>query len=422
MSIFRNVIGTFLANVTSIFLGFLISVITSRMLGIEGRGIFTVINTTIVLISTVCNFGINQSIAYYVSKDKNSKLFYFSALMLQGLFSTVVVFIFLLLNDIFISVLKISKLDYFWMVLCIPLALMLPVIRYFFVGINKINKYNILNILEKILNILVICLIFVTNIDIGLMFLIPLVITFVVGIFISKESLKISFNKNIIKNLFQYGIGNYIGLIANFLSYRIAIFIINFFLTIEQVGIYSISMVLAELFFIIPNTLNVVLFKKIAQSNNVTDYYNKMLRVSNGVMIIGLVLFIIFGKQAIILIYSEQFAAAYFPSVILLSGILGANNFRLFSNLFIAQGRVQIYSKCGLVNMASTIILDLFLIPYYGLLGAAFASFFSYMLTYLYAFYNYKVIYNVRIKDTLIITKKDFVEFSKLINAKRIKV
>jgi O-antigen/teichoic acid export membrane protein len=183
--------------------------------------------------------------------------------------------------------------------------------------------------------------------------------------------------------------------ISLFMLFRVDIYLINYFLGTEQAGLYSIAVILSELLQKFANTAGTVLFPKIAGERNVSSGHRLSLGVLFLVSAVGLVfaaLLAVFGREIIVLLYKERYAAAVSPLMWLLPGTVVMAVGKIF--MFSLWGRgfppsTYIVPLCALVLNAT---LNAILIPRYGIDGAAFSTSFSYcvfgvILASVYAFH-----------------------------------
>ena len=153
-------------------------------------------------------------------------------------------------------------------------------------------------------------------------------------------------------------------------------------LDIEQVGIYSIAVKLAEFWIFIPSILVSTLmpyFVNLRDTNNELYYYRLSQLYSllfwMGVFVGGVTL--IFGKDIIKLLYGEAYIDAYLALVInIWNGVFISQ--AIARGIWMINENLQIYRVYNnVLSVATNIILNIILIPKYGISGAAVSSILS---------------------------------------------
>ncbi len=196
-----------------------------------------------------------------------------------------------------------------------------------------------------------------------------------------------------------------LGVVSLLVSLNIQIprYYLEYFTTIEQVGIFAAIFQLANIGLILVNSIGQLVAPKLALYFK--DNIKKFVKFSLITMILisifsGIILLIVylFGNNIIHIIYGSNFSDAgniFFvimlaTSVGYLSTILGiiTTTTRNFSKQYI-------YTY---ISFFSTLIFGWFLIPIYGLEGAAYTLMISYML---------KIFFNIKVLYKIIITKRE---------------
>jgi O-antigen/teichoic acid export membrane protein len=179
----------------------------------------------------------------------------------------------------------------------------------------------------------------------------------------------------------NYGSKGYVANAVNFLNYRLNMYFLNFFIGAAAVGLYSISVGLAEMIWIVPSTIAFVLFPT-ASSMRPHEAAELTATSCRHAFLISAILSICaltLGGFAINLLYGSSFSDSYLPLVALLPGILMNSTGALTSSYLNSIGKV-IYSPIIVTTeLLISIVLSLLLIPPYGLLGAAVSSSISFV-------------------------------------------
>jgi len=162
------------------------------------------------------------------------------------------------------------------------------------------------------------------------------------------------------------------------------------FISIEHIGYYTFAANIALLIYIISLSLNKAIQVKMMQSLKENKLPNKELLVNFTLFYISYLIMIIFTKQLIVIFGNQNYLSVEITVKILVLGYGFAYFFAILSNILYYFGDSMVLGKISLIGAIVLFILDITLIPKYGLNGAAFAV----LLTYLYMFlHSYKYIF-----------------------------
>ena len=187
--------------------------------------------------------------------------------------------------------------------------------------------------------------------------------------------------------MLSFGLKGHIGNMLQFFNYRLDIFILNGFLGPANVGIYTVSVRLAELLWYLPDAVGFVIFPKAASSRpeDMNAFTPRVFHITLGLTALGALGLALFGRPAINLVFSSVFIGAYVPMLVLLPGVVLLGGAKVLTNEIAGRGYPHYNSLNSGLALILTVILDLVLIPRYGLLGAALASSIAYAAIFLTA-------------------------------------
>lgn len=186
------------------------------------------------------------------------------------------------------------------------------------------------------------------------------------------------------RQLLSYGARAHAANFVQFFNYRLDQFALNYLSGTREVGIYTISVRLAELVWQLPNAVSVVILPR-AAATDATPMTRITMRAFRWTILItsaaGLFLAIV-GKPLIVLLFSRRFAAAYAPMVWLLPGTILFGGAIVLANDLAGRNRPGVNGLIGAVSLSFTVVLDFALIPHFGAVGAAVASTLAYTVTF----------------------------------------
>jgi len=185
---------------------------------------------------------------------------------------------------------------------------------------------------------------------------------------------------SVLRPMVAYGLRGHIGNLLHFFNYRLDMFVVNYYLTPGDVGIYTISVRLAELLWMFPRSAAFVIFPKAAATNPeaMNTFTPKVFRLVIGLSILCAAGLVVVGRPLISLFFSRAFVDAYLPMVALLPGTALLGSTKILTSDIAGRGYPQFHSISAGCALVLTIVLDFWFIPRHGVLGASVASSIAY--------------------------------------------
>ncbi len=181
----------------------------------------------------------------------------------------------------------------------------------------------------------------------------------------------------------RYGMKAHAGSIVQFLNYRLDVFLVNAFLGSAQVGIYGISARLAETLWYLPNAVAFVIFPKAAAgARDLRTFTPKVFWITLGATALAGIGLLVVGRPLIVMAFSRDFAGAYPALVGLLPGAVLLGGAKVLSNDIAGRGFPHYNAINAVAGLLFTVVLDVVLIPRYGIVGAALASSVAYAVVF----------------------------------------
>jgi O-antigen/teichoic acid export membrane protein len=189
-------------------------------------------------------------------------------------------------------------------------------------------------------------------------------------------------NPSVIGPVVSFGLKSHIGNLFQFFNYRLDMFILNYFLGPENVGLYTVSVALAEMLWFLPNAVGFVIFPQTASTRHalMNRFTPKVCGMTLLITALGALVLCLSGKILIPFIYSDAFQPAYSPLLILLPGVVLLGGAKVLTNDIAGRGFPHYNSMIAGVTLILTVLLDILLIPRYGVSGAAFATTLTYAM------------------------------------------
>ena len=380
------IIGSLFNNVFS----FIITLIITNNFGAEVYGNYIYLLNYIVIISSFLLIGTNNGLAYKLPRIKNreKKGSYISfAYTISFTFSIIVVLC------IFIFLEQLSSIaDKRLIILAAPLIILIPLknitmgaLRGLKRSLNLVIFRDVLSSLTFFINILFVVFIIkklnVEGIIIAQIITHIVIVTYGVVYLFKNKLIKspLSLAKGELKSFMRYSLFVFFTGIVAILLFRTDIVMIGYFLKAEDVGIYRVVIKLTTYIVFLNSNINIMLGPEISalssknKHNEIVAIYKL---VTRWVVIFGACVFAfiiispsnilsLFGNEftigasAIIVMAFGKIISLTFGPVALLNSMMNHPKSNLISNIFV---------------LFCNIILNLYLIPKYGITGAAIAT------------------------------------------------
>lgn len=395
MSFVRNVSLTFITRIGILIVTLATSVIIARTLGPEGKGLYSLVVLVAFVVLHTTHLGIGSGSGYFLGrKGVSLELLagsWFSISLVIGCVSlglsllVVPRLVLRLLPDVPVRLVIIALFS-------IPFALLAANMNALFRANNDFRRYNALaGVAPVSLLAILSVLLFVypgSKIEAAVVaFLVAYVIAGLaaVGLIMSVVKLRFHWVKGLMRKALAFGIQAHFASFLEYLSLRIDLVLINFFMQTEHVGFYTISVVLVEKIWIVPEVLSVVLHPRVAHSgdeeaNRLTSIVCRNTLV---VTLLGCAGILVFGRFLIQFFYGDSFLPSVSPLYLLLPGVIATGLSRIIRSDMLARGYPRLIFWSGLVALCTNVVLNVILIPRYGIDGAAVATSISYSLNFI---------------------------------------
>lgn len=396
----------------------LTAIVISRVLGPADRGEYALILMTPWLLVTLGRLGLGHAVNYYASKTSPTILITNSVVLSLGL-SAVLMFVAYLFGYFFHDTFfhSIDRKLMVLMVLFVPLYVFSNHFVSLLQGLYKITLRNALPMGQSLLNLLLLLALIVfwkqglRGALIASLASLALMVSAALAFLwkeIDPKEMRLDFV--FMKGLLKYGFQSHVGNVLKDLSYRSDILIIGYFLSPEQVGYYVTAVTVAEVLWIVPDAVGSVLLPRVAslsseEAKAFTPAVSRIVMIA--VSLLCLVLFLL-GRPMIGLAFGEKFLPAVSVLFLLLPGVLALTVWKILANDLIGRGFPTQYSVTSGVALVTMVALDLWLIPRFGIKGAAVASTVSYVFATLAIVAIYVRTTGNSIRDLVVPSKGDF--------------
>ena len=405
-------------------------VLVARFLGPEGKGIIAILSAPVMLVCAFGEFGIRQATGYLIGKKEYdpkdiqaSMLALFCVTGTLGFAATLIAYAFL---GTFEHGLGVNLL----FACTVPIILLRRFANGLLLGRQMITGMNYIEILDRVTLLLGILGLVVWLqhgvFGAGLAYFLGSLVSASMLLFLISRfaSLKPRWVTPIPLELLRKGILYAASLFFISLNGRIGILMLGAIRDESQVGIYSVGISISEMIWQIPLSLGVVLFARSLswsprQARHRLDHVLLLLRIMFPVSALCAGGLFLVSHFLVPVLYGKEFTDSIAVLAWLLPGTVPMTLF-LFMHFYAAgQGNPQLALNGFIPAVILSILLNLYLIPKFGYLGAAFSSTFSYAFgSTVYVFF-FRKIYPCRILDIIALRRSDIVYLWNLRNSKQ---
>jgi O-antigen/teichoic acid export membrane protein len=397
----KNVALISVVNLLIALKGIIFVPLITKLLGAFNYGIWVQISVTITLLAPLIRLGLTNSLIRYLAAEKDTDT------IKEGIYSVIFLISIIAFASTLFFIIFIIPVSNFFQTPIILVAL-LPIIILFeclngvffavFQAFQRMLRYSFLTIIASLGEIIFVVLSILLGYGIYgavlSLLIIRLIVSIISSAFIYKKfGFKIP-DFHFIKKYLLFGLPT---LLSGF-SYSIVTsadkYLVGFFLGTLFVGYYAPAYSLGNIitFLILP--LSFVLFPAVCKSydeNELDEVKNKLKYSLKYFLIIAIPA--VFGLSAlvkeILQIFSTQEIAtySYFVTPFVATSTLFYGLSDIFSQIIILAKKTKIVGYIWFAAAIINIILNLILIPLYGILGAAISTLLCYLLAFLLIYF-----------------------------------
>jgi O-antigen/teichoic acid export membrane protein len=403
-SLFYNTIHSLVTAVLSVLLSLATSVLVARGLGPAAKGGVDIIFATTNLLVMIFGFSLTSGIVYVIAQGRSAVRKLIVQLIILSFVQSLLSGVFLILvlqSDVSSEIFPkdIQEWSVFAVILLVFLNLVNNYYYSIFVGFQDFPKVNRCGILVKIASFLIMFSFFVLS-GLGvwefneIVVIWVSVISSVFSIFLLRYFVVPLLNHGIeskgsgIREILFYSIPAYMANVVQYLSYRLDIFIVGFFMDLRGVGLYALSVNISQSIWLFSGTISNVFYPNVASTTDKNLINHRTARVARLTLFLNVILCFILafvGANFLPFIFGEDFRESILPLLWLLPGvaIFGVTN--VISSYVVGMGKPGLTFWFAIVCLVVTVFLDISLIPLWGIEGAAIASSTAYIAASLFS-------------------------------------
>lgn len=384
---FGKILNTFGAKALSAVINLLIAIILSQYLGPAGKGIQSLIITTITFVLVFANLVGGATLVYLVPRYAPSLLILPSYLwtILVSMVSYFVLLLFPVVEEAFIlHICVLSTLNSF-----------VAINTSILIGREKISTSNLISLIQPFILIISLLIFFSIKDEPGILdYIYSLYFSFGLSVLVSfayynKYCGRISLHslkeyRQIAIEMARYGILNQVAHITQMLSFRLSYYVLDHYHGEAAVGVYSNGISLAESIWLIAKSISMVQYARIANIDDRIEAAKltvRLIKFSLAASLIILIPLMLLPSSFYVFIFGDGFSGTRMVIWTLSVGVLVYNFSILTGHYFSGTGRYQVNAIASSLGLVASVILYFTLIPKFSLAGAGWATSISYLIT-----------------------------------------
>lgn len=414
----KHLISSVLTQVPVFILGVLSGVFSTRILGDDGKGIFSLFQANAQLFVLVFSFGIQTGMVYFISSKKiNERHVIGMAMSVFGVCSLLLIGILIISSltdtgNYFLPDGYTSPTYLMALFLMFLLSFLNSLFGAVFQAHSKFNTINYIALTNSIINTLVFTSLFFLidietktapekfNIILAITISVLLVNSLLWFYNYSKQiALRPDFTyefKHQFKTFISYNSSIYLGMFINFFNYRLDLWIVNHYLNDKELSYYSLAANINQIILFLAVTIASVMLPNLSSKSEAerTETFIKVSRLCFSLFLLITLTGYLLSAWIIPFMYGVEFESTVMPFQIILPGMLFSCISQVFSIFIVSSNRNIFNITACSVGLLFTLVLDLWLIPILGINGAAIATTFSYFaifaITYIFVITHIK--------------------------------
>lgn len=214
-----------------------------------------------------------------------------------------------------------------------------------------------------------------------------------------------------IRDALKYSAFSHLSAVAIFLTYRMDIFFISKYLTPVDIGIYMVSVNISERVWVISESVSKVLFARLVVLASDDARTELSLRVNRIGALLNLLIVLaigLLGHTFINIFFGPAYISSYNLLVILLPGVFVSSVGKLLSRDLDAKGKPKFNTMISGGSLVINFCLNLYLIPLWGVKGAACATTLTYVVNGIFTYIIFVRIAGLGFFEPLKFRKNDF--------------
>lgn len=419
MSFLRKSTLTLLSRVAIFVLGFISQAWIARLLGPAGKGTYAMLTLIPSLVAQLASLGLHNAHIFLIGRKETDLK---AAAENSLIFSIVVGGI--LFGGYWLAREWVDPLFFknvapeitTWVSLTFPLHFFFLIFNYLALANDDLLGFNLPNIGRSAYMLLGLTIVsLIGTIDLWMVNLIWVITNAMLAVqcwwlIYRRQHFGLRWHGGLFRSSVKFALQSHLGAVFYLMGWRLDFLLCNIYLDARAVGYYSIAVLIGEVLWFIPQTLSVVLLPHVSRmahedSTNLTSQICRLTFASSGA---GALVVLIVAPFLVKIIFGVDFMPAVSPLWLLLPGMIFESGTRILSSFFVGRGWPMTSTISAALVFGSNLLINLWSIPRFGILGAALASTISYTLGLLYLLWAYQRLTMSSYRSLLFARRQDF--------------
>lgn len=427
----RGLFYTLLTQAPTLLLYFVASTLMTRILGDVGRGEYALITNFGALLAMLMGMNIVGGVTYFVARTGEGMADTIGVAATLLLLNIVVspailglVFLSSPLTSLFMPDERLHWTYWAFVYLSVVQSLVNNSVSGVLLGMKRFAALNTMSILNAALSAVGMLAIFLLPRDPHEALPLVLGVTVTTGTLVTltwcvmyavhvKVVPRPVWSWAVMRPVLAFSMVGHLSNIINLINYRFDVWVVDQYQGAAQLGLYAVAVGLGQLLFNVPDPFSRVVqpFLFGQQRNEMLARFKAVARLNFTVLVVLALGMAATAPWIVPLLFGAEFAPSVEPLHLLLPGIVLAGTTKLLAQLVIQGGLQRFNLMATAIAAAVTIILDLLLIPAWGIAGAAVASTTAYAVVLSITLSTIRFRMGVPIHDLFILRAADMAKF-----------
>lgn len=414
-------------NVAMLVLRLLRNVLLARLLGPAERGVFALLSTLPDLISAATCGGLNTALGYQAAKQRSMGLLLTQVLVYGCLLASLLTLLCILVARQLGTHLEVTEqlgLLLWLLLLAVPLSVLKTALLTLHNASGATGTYNALRLFESLVPLLLFGALLWLWRDAALD---AAVVSWLCGLGLCvslglywlgrRHAIGLRWDRHGQRELLGYSAKSHPDVLFRQAMLRGDYLLIGAMLGSASLGHYAMATAAAELMFIVPEAVTTPLMKRLLQQEKVMSRLIPLaLRLTSTAMLCACLGMALIGEWLIVSLFGAEYRPAYPALLGLLPGLLGMSHVSILRLDLLGKERPGAVSWIMGLGAALNLVLNLVLIPRYGIVGAALGSSVAYLVVALVMLSMYCRLSGVSIWQTLVVLPSDIVPLRQMLH------
>lgn len=385
-------------NVILLPLGILGSILIARSIGPGEKGNLDLILATAALLGMILSFSLPTGVTFIVARERvNIRALAIRLILISLVFASVAGGVLAILRYLGRASSFLPEHMGSWIIVALAVFVCLEMLANFWRAILngkqeiiKVNHCELAGRFSQVLLLFVLAAVLYVwgrRLFVSALFLLSMGVTVLINILLirvlSRYWSESRDADSSISGVVKFALPSYLGNLAQFLNYKLDVFIVSLYAGFASVGRYTLAVSLAQLLWMLSNGAATVLLPKVAANNTVANVSHtaRVTRLSLTASLLSAIALGVVAFYALPRLYGEPFRPSVTALLWLLPGIVAFSSVNVLAAYINGIGKPRLNLIVAVASLTVTVTLDLILIPRFGIVGAALASTCSYTLS-----------------------------------------